>query len=893
MQSVSKYGLPVHQGKMRSITAAVALVIATALLLAGHAVAQLDTAAISGTVRDQSGAEIPGATIQIRNQDTGLERTTKTNGSGAYQLGEIPPGVYTIAAQAKGFSTSQRENETLAISQSLVFNFALQVGTTTSTVQVTTSAVNLNTASTTLGLTIGSETVTALPLNGNNYTQELLLMPGVNGVNHDQTGGRTNSVGAVVFPSVNGATNRSNTYYLDGVNNNEAISGAQIITPATADIEQMKMVTHSDSSQFGGALGGIIDVITKSGTNHFHGSAWEYWRDSSLFDASSPITQTLTDLHQHQFGASIGGPVLIPHLYNGRNKTLFYGSYEGYRQTMAGTQQALVPTTDQLAGNFGGDLAQGIIVYNPYTGSPFNGNQITPGLIDQNIVTLIKALYPVVAPNGPTYNNGTANYQSREPGTHRSDQYDVRGDEYLTPRDQFWAHYLHQNDPIVSHSAIPGLSSTTGYVAHNFGAQWNHTFNAHSLLTVGFGQNIGNDEPTTIYSGDVDGIIKAAGFSPGISCGMNYPLRPSGCTLPRLGETNYIGGGENQGSPNYVSVSWEYTANYQQQIGRHNLSVGFNVDTNNQGKATSAYTAISFTQNPTSNGLTGGDALASMLLSMPSGATRLNEQNQEHGGYEQGYYIQDQWRIRDNLTINYGLRYDLTLIPIISNALLGPYYDIFDYYTGTDIIEKLPPPCSSTQFVPCIPGGVLPAHVVVSAQPGKLFFPDKSDWAPRFGLSYRIRPGLVFHLGYGRTFDNWAAVDQTAQNTDGWLVKSINAVSNLNQPGTVTTPGSQVTAENPLVGFVGNYPSATPFSGVAGSFNTPPQFTAPHSDQWNVGIQQGFGAHGVWTINYVKNRGRNIDLGMVANTALPGPGAVAPRTPFPYMGQSHWDVPLN
>lgn len=539
-------------------------------------------------------------------------------------------------------------------------------------------------------------------------------------------------------------------------------------------------------------------------------------------------------------------------------------------------------------------MAKGIIIYNPYTGQPFTNDQIPANLVDLNMVNLIKTLYPVVAPNGPTYNNGTANYQSQQPGSHNSDQYDLRGDEYFTKRDQVWAHFLHQNDPVISHSVVPGLSSITGYTAHNFGAQWNHTFSPKALLTVGFGENIGNDEPTTTYAGDVDAIVKAAGFSQAISCGMTYKIRASGCTLPQLGETNYIGGGENQGAPNFVSVIYEYTGNYQQQIGKHNIFVGFNVDTNNQGKATSAYTAISFGTNPTSNGTTGGDALASMLLSLPSGATRLNQQNQEHGGYEQGYYIQDQWKVRDNLTINYGLRYDLTLLPIISNAALGPYYDIFDYYTGTDIIESLPPACSATQFAPCIPGGILPANVIVSPHPGKLFFPDKKNWAPRFGLSYLIRPDLVLHVGYGRTFDNWAAVDQTAQNVDGWLVKSIASVANLNQAGTLTAPGSQpTTAENPLVGFVGNYPSATPFTQSAGSFNTPPQFTAPHSDQWNVGIQQTFSTRGVWTLNYVGSRGRNIDLGMVANTALPGPGTVAPRTPFPYMGQSHWDVPLN
>jgi hypothetical protein len=190
----------------------------------------------------------------------------------------------------QGFSTSSQENVTLSLSQALVFNFALSVGGTTSIVQVAASDVNLDTASASLGVAIPAQTVSELPLNGNNYSQELLLMPGVNSVNHDQTGGRTYSVGTAVFPSILGTTNRSNSYYLDGVNNNEAISGAEIITPITADIQQMTMVTHSDTSQFGGAVGGIINVITKSGTNQFHGGAWEFYQDAKLFDAKNPIT---------------------------------------------------------------------------------------------------------------------------------------------------------------------------------------------------------------------------------------------------------------------------------------------------------------------------------------------------------------------------------------------------------------------------------------------------------------------------------------------------------------------------------------------------------------------------------------------------------------------------
>jgi outer membrane receptor protein involved in Fe transport len=148
-----------------------------------------------------------------------------------------------------------------------------------------------------------------------------------------------------------------------------------------------------------------------------------------------------------------------------------------------------------------------------------------------------------------------------------------------------------------------------------------------------------------------------------------------------------------------------------------------------------------------------------MLLSVPDGARRTNTNYWESGGWEDGFYGQDQWKIRNNLTINFGLRYDVSIIPITNN-ILGNYYDIFDFIHGTDIIQKTPPACSATQFAPCVPGGTLPAHVVVSSQPGKLFFPDYSNIQPRFGMSYTLRSGTVLHGGYGRAYDNWAAIEQ-------------------------------------------------------------------------------------------------------------------------------------
>ena len=171
----------------------------------------------------------------------------------------------------------------------------------------------------------------------------MTLQTGVTPINNDQTGGRTNAIGTLVSPSIQGQNNRSNVYLLDGVNNNEAVSGSEIITPIPDDVQEMKVLTHTDSSQFGGGLGGTINLVTKSGTNRFHGGAWEFWRGSQFLDASSATSGVLQDLHQNQFGAAVGGPVLLPH-YNGKDRTFFYGSYEGFRQTTGAVQLQLVPT---------------------------------------------------------------------------------------------------------------------------------------------------------------------------------------------------------------------------------------------------------------------------------------------------------------------------------------------------------------------------------------------------------------------------------------------------------------------------------------------------------------------------------------------------------------------
>ena len=548
-----------------------ALIFSLIGLFAGtELLAQFDSAQINGTVRDTSAALIPNATIQIQNRDTGLIRQTVTNFTGIYILSHIPPGVYSITASSRGFSSESRTGVELVVSQNTTLDFSLKPGSSTETVAVSAEAVTLDTSSSSVGETLESDSVNGLPLAGRNYTVLMTLQTGVTPINNDQTGGRTNEIGGAVSPSIQGQNNRSNVYLLDGVNNNEAVSGAEIITPIPDDIQEMKVLTHTDSAQFGGGLGGTINVVTKSGTNQFHGGAWEFWRGSDFFDAKSNPSGVLQDLHQNQFGANVGGPVLLPH-YRGKDRSFFFGSYEGFRQSIGAVTLQLVPTSVEYTGDFSALLAQGIQLYNPFTANrdAFANNQLPQNMIDQNMVKLAQTLFP--APSG-SYEGGVFNYENTTPHIHNSNQYDIRGDEYLTKKDLVWAHFLHQNNPITSYGGLPKLTSVVSFIAHNFGAQWIHTFGPSSILTVGVGQNIGTQSTNVTYSGDGNSIATAAGFAPTFAC--QYPHGRSGCLIPNLSLGSYIGGGEASETAGGLSGIWEYKADFERTFGRHTLYVG-------------------------------------------------------------------------------------------------------------------------------------------------------------------------------------------------------------------------------------------------------------------------------------------------------------------------------
>ena len=332
------------------------------LFLAGSASAQVSTASINGVIRDPSGAVVPGATIVLTNVDTSVARTSTANSAGAYGFVSIPPGNYTIESTAKGFSSQKLGPFVLAVGQAATFDFALTVGTETPVVNVKAAAAQLDVSNASLGTVIATQQVNDLPLNGRNFTALLALTPGVVAISTAQNGtniagggfGSAIAIGSdYTFPAINGQSNRSDYFLTDGLPNYAAINSTYAVAPIIDAIQEFKVVSHTDDAEFGSVLGGVVNVVTKSGTNELHGAAWDYLRNTA-FDARNyflPTSQAKPFFHQNQFGGAIGGPVSSPSYTTAKTKPFSLGLIKGGRYSRAADNDILVPTAAELAGD--------------------------------------------------------------------------------------------------------------------------------------------------------------------------------------------------------------------------------------------------------------------------------------------------------------------------------------------------------------------------------------------------------------------------------------------------------------------------------------------------------------------------------------------------------------
>jgi hypothetical protein len=880
------------------------LLLSLAGWMSPAAMAQQGTATINGVVKDPTGAAIPNARVELTNVGTSVVRSTSTNSDGAYAFPSVVPGSYTMQASSTGFSTVTQHATTLEVGQTATFDFQLTVGTAQQNVTVNAAeGATLETATSELGTVVNTKEVTDLPLNGRNFTQLLTVTAGVANINRDQSasggsGWAGNSLGSFTFPAVNGARNRSNYFILDGANDLNTMLGMYNYAPIVDAIQEFKTQGHNDLAEYGGAAGGIVSVVTKSGTNQFHGALWEFLRNADM-DARGYFESTLPPLKQNQYGASVGGPVWIPKVYNGKNKTFFYAAFEGFQIRSAITTGSLAPTAAERSGDFS---ALGVPIYDPltttlnpatgtYSRTAFPGN-----IIPANRISPISALFQTLIPAAGPLVNGN-NVYSSGPASTSQNSGTARGDQNFGNNNQLSFRFSDFGQNVANTSNVVGLN--TIYVhGYNYVGHWTHTFSPTTFSDVYFGRNFGVTTTGTGFPGETPAFLSQLQT---LGMSTSWMTLNNKLYAPQWTADNYLSLSGSQLQQTGLADNWQWGGAFTKIIGKHTIKGGGDFQSNNF-RSPIAYSSAAFGTAQTA-GLgadqgQGGNAWASLLLGVPREASYRNILEVAGGGWIDGIFAQDQFKATSRLTINVGFRNDFVWTPIYGTGNGANFYTgNANPLTGQYELNALPPNCSATQGAPCIPAGIytasttpapggLPANAYVNpASDHRVIKNSLFDWAGRLGLAYRLGDKMVIRSSYSRFYDAWATTVQLSQNFGGnWpAVNTLdNAGLNVNVP---TAP-----ARDPLgLGSGGAiiYP-INDFSQVS-QWMVDPNFRTPYMDQWNVGIERELPANAVLDVNYVGSVGRHLDWGPIMNTPPPGPGPVQARRPYPYMLQQWFD----
>ena len=889
------------------------LLTVTFALVSRDSIAQLSTASLNGVVRDQTGAAVIGASVVLRNVDTSVESTTASNDTGAYALFNIAPGSYMLEARAAGFGSVQVPAFTLTVGQVATIDLSLKVAAQNALVTVEAATPQLDVSSANLGTVISTKQVNDLPLNGRNFTQLLSLTPGVVPISTGQNGmaGSPGGFAAPIaigssfsFPAINGQTNRSNFFLMDGLNDYGSFLSTYAVPPIVDAIQEFKVVSHTDSAEFGSVLGGVVNVVTKSGTNDFHGSAWEYARNT-IFDARTyflPSSVPKTPYSQNQFGGSGGGPVWIPKLYNGRDKTFFFGAYQGFRYSQTSNTALHVPTAAELAGDESDWPTQ---IYNPfstrpdpanpgqYIRDPFPGNQIPASMIDSRMINYANFMFPQA---GPVFDGSGDNALDTTPVTQTQNEWSIRVDERVGANDSAFFRYSSINSVVNSSGGLPGLPQAVSTPSRDWGGSYVHVFSPSLVLQGQFARTTNESLTSILFTKSITDIFNQVGFSQAFAgnfIGVNgQPM------LPSPGIVGYSDGGENVVHTTEATDSYQYTGTLTKTLGKHEFHFGAGYISNLFASPfSSAHLKFAAEQTGDINPLdtiNSGNPIASFILNVPNGANRQNVNETTRPGGVFSVFGQDSWKTSAKLTLNLGLRYDVTFIPPYgTNATIGEQGGIetgdMDFTNGTYIVQKVPPPCSQRGHAPCIPGdGTLPEHVVESPT-GTIAYNTYTNIGPRVGLAYRADDKTVIHGAFGIVYDNWAAVSQLTENIEGaWPDIGQQIANNLNQPSSASaTPTVQ--AQNPFGNSSSSlFPAPTPFNQVTWFYD--PRIKNPYSEQWTVGAERQLNSSTAMTLNYVGSVSKRMDIGGYYNTALtPGPGDPQSRSVYTYIAPTLYD----
>lgn len=811
--------------------------LAAIALLCSMSLAQNVYGSLTGRVMDPSGASVPGATVIALNTGTGSRTTATSSAEGNYTIPALPVGVYDLTVEAPGFQHYTVRGIRVQVNETIRIDPALQVGTATETVTVEADAVVVDTVSPTLKAVVDQKRIEELPLNGRNATQLMRLIVGtVPDPRADTTSGTTYP--GVTPVSVNGGRSNTTNFMLDGAQNNDHYTNVPNPMPNPDALQEFSVQTNSFSAEFGRQSGGVVNAVTKSGTNELHGSAFWFVRNKAMnatpyFGATRPDGRRADDgLKRNQYGLTLGGPVFIPKFYDGRNKTFFFFSWQGTKQKQTPPVVArVVPTAAQRAGDFS-NITRAL--RNPAGGNYVNNqipvSQFSP--ISQEILKFI----PVPA-SGNTITTAAAN-------NFDDDQFLVRIDHQITQNNRLTARYWD------SFAETPGVLTSNNYLETTTGRTWlNRSVNVTDTHT--FGARVINQFMFAFTRMD----------------GNNVPILPS-ASIASLGSNYYnddkpqwhvtvVGyfGTLNTGDTNvFLRDEYSITDTVRITTGRHNISIGGEIgrgigDVRNNFRANGQWNFNGVAPFTT-------DSLADFMIG------RFNSLVQGIGEYRDtrfnrySLFAQDEWKVARRVTLNLGLRWE----PFV------PYTDLEDRLAVWRPGER------STRY-PNAPLGI--RYAGEQGLPAGAINPRWGYLAPRVGFAWDVFGDgkTALRGGYGIFFDQLNTI-------------ALNNQANQAPFGTVVTVFGNATNSfaNPYAGTTNPFPAPlNPGSNaVFPNFSThqpySPDFQGPYVQNWNLTLEREVGLGFVGRASYAASKGTRLGIVREGNAAVFEPGATTATT---------------
>jgi Carboxypeptidase regulatory-like domain len=834
-------------------------------ICAGLLSAQVERASILGNATDNSGSALAGVAITVTNEETNTSVHAVTDPAGAFTVLDLIPGSYTVSAALSGFNPVSYRGVLLQVGQQARLDFHLQLGELKQSVEVTATAAMLQTENASVGQVINQTAVSSLPLNGRNFVELAILAPGVTGLDYAQSatidsGSRPDELrpGGTALEA-NGASNYSNQVLLDGIDDTEMISHTFVVRPPVEGIQEFKVLTNNTGAEYGRAGGAVVLMTSKSGNNRLAGSLFEYLRNDDL-DAKNFFTLAggpKPPYILNQFGASLGGPVKLPH-YNGKDRTFFFMDYEGYREVLGSPVVSTVPTAASRNGNFQGITANGI--FDPLTTVPGpNGganvrtrfpNDIIPAGRFDAIGFAMANLYPL--PQTSAIVNNYTSTPVKRSSVHRGD---ARIDHQASAKNSLFFRYSVDWDSIVMpntfNNVIGGneaaFAGPEGVHSHNLVASWTRTFSPTTVGDFRYGYTQYNMALlTSPLSSPVWSMISGRDAS--------NPYEP---TAPIIGMTGYAGLGTSRSEPLIRNEHMHETiANISTLRGNHSVRLGTDIHLRGVSETASPPSESLFgrwnfdptyTSNPAAPSGT-GDAIASMILGYPlvmhrdvflPGTANLTTN-------EFDFYAKDDWRISKSLTLNLGLHYEINT----------PFTEAHNYWVNFN-------PVTGQQLI-AGQNGVGPTAGINT---------DYKAIGPRVAFAWQPANKTVIRGGYGLFYDPQgnagSNIRQERQPPFDFILNVTETGNDI--PSLFTSQGFPIVTTPPPLN---QGPALYSLKGVT------PDYRNAQVQQFNVSAQREIASGWLMTLGFVGSAGAHLSWAANINLPPPGPGSVNPRRPY-------------